>query len=200
MLARTNSSVAITGALSLNFSIAKLRYSCQEGLPEPPRTTKKRQQASAHDSDAKPVPPPRNGITARSLQDEQKRQAEPQESRTKPAKRNPIPQQLDAMHKNTNKSRGSKAMPNFDLQLTTLKRSRSPTLSEPTSTDDCGDELSLISEVWGQDNATSAIDPVAVEGCEVPPPKRSRTDVAVRSLGPPLSRKKVYHISSVSPH
>ena len=199
------------------FLVTKLGDSCQEGLLEPPRATKKRQQPIAHDPDAKPVPPPQNVITARSLQDEQKWRAKPMriapENRIKPAKRNPIPQLSAKAQENANtahnlrpigpnlelanhpKKRISKAMPNFDLQLTTLKRSRSPTPSESVLTDDCCDELPLISEGWEQDNTTPATDPVEIEGCEVPAPKRSRTDVAVGSLRPPASRKKVYRIS-----
>ncbi|KAF8559747.1 P-loop containing nucleoside triphosphate hydrolase protein [Imleria badia] len=184
-------------------------YCCHEGLLEPPRATKKRQQGIAHDSDAKLVPPPRN--KAKSLQDDGERQAEATqivpESRTKPSKRNPIPQQLDKMHENANtscnlrpigpnleanhpkKSRISKTTPNFDLQLTTLKRSRSTTPSESALTDDyC---FPLISEVREQDETTSEIDGLKIKECEVPPPKRSKMD---------LSRKKVYRISSVYPY
>lgn len=223
MLARTSSSVAITGALSLSPSIAKPRHSCQEGLLEPPRATKKRQQVKAHDSDAKRVPGSRGALATKSLQDEQKWQAEPiqivQETRTKPAKRNTIAQQSDKMHENANiarnlrpigpnlemlnhpkKSRSDKTVPNFDFKLMSLKRSRSPTPTERTITDECCDELPLISEVREKDNATSEIDLVEAEGCEVPPPKRSRTNVAADSLGPSSSHKKVHHISSVSPH
>ncbi|KAI9571366.1 DEAD-domain-containing protein [Boletus coccyginus] len=175
-------------------------YCCQEGLLEPPRATKKRQQA-------------------KSSQDEQKCKAGPTqvvpESRTKPAKRNFIPHQSDKMRENANgarpfrpslelanhskKSRISKAVPNFDLQLTTLKRSRSPIPSEPELSDHCCDEL-LISEVWEQDNTTSENDLVGVEGCEVPPPKRSKTNVTAGSLRPLGSHKKVYHTWSISPY
>ena len=171
----------------------------------------------------KHVPPPRNTIAARSLQDEQKWEAGPfqivTDNRTKPAKRKPIPQLLDKMHEKANtthnlhsirpslelandskKSRSSNATPNFDLKLTTLKRSRSPTPGESISTDDCWDEFPLISEVQERGNTISDVGPVEVEGCKIPPPKRSRMDVAAGSLGPLPSHKKVYCTSLVSPY
>lgn len=217
MLAKTSLSVVITGALSLYFfKVTKLGYSCHEGLLEPPRATKKRQQGIAQNSDATPVQPPRK--KAKSLQDERKQQAEITQSvlerRTKLSKGDPIPQQLVKPHEDTNaardlrsirpnlesanhskKSRISKIVPNFDLQLTTLKRSRSPTSSEFSLTDDCS--LPLISEVWEQDDTTFG---VKFKGCEVPPSKRNKVDVSAGLLGPRSLCKKVYQISSVCPY
>lgn len=221
MFARTNSSAVIIGASSLDSLIAKLGSSCQEGLLEPPRASKK-QKVNAHDCDAKPAPRPQKSIPERSLQDEQKWEARAQiamESQTNPAKRRSVPQRLDKVQEKANTARNSRPvglssklapdskkprsgnpMPNFDLQLTTLKRSRSPTPGASISTDDCWDELPLISEVWEQDNTMSEIGFVEVEGCEVPPSKRSRTDLAASSSGLPSSHKKVYCILSVSPY
>ncbi|KAF8447766.1 P-loop containing nucleoside triphosphate hydrolase protein [Boletus edulis BED1] len=166
-------------------------YCCQEGLPEPPRMTKKRQQGVT-DPDAKHVPPPRNvHVAAKLIQDEQTREAEATrivpESRTKPAKRNPTSRQLDKVHENagparnvrpigpnlemvdhSKKSKISKTVPNFDLQLTTLKRSRSASTGSALTDDSCG-ELPLVSEVWERNNTTSRIDHIQTKGCEVPP-------------------------------
>lgn len=219
MLARTNSSVVIIGALSLISTIAKLGSSCQEGLLEPPRASNKKQQIDVHGFDAKPTSLPQNADAGRSLQDEQKRKAGtnqiPTGSRTKPGKESPM--QLKKMHEKANivrknlvkarseldcdskKSWSSKTTPNFDLQLATLKRSRSPTSKSSISTADGSDELSFISKVREQDNTTLEVESVEVEECEVPPPKRSRLDVIGGLLPPSPSRKKVYCISSVSP-
>ncbi|KAG6376315.1 DEAD-domain-containing protein [Boletus reticuloceps] len=139
-------------------------YCCQEGLPEPPRVTKKRQQGiTTHDPDAKHVPPPRNvHVAAKLIQDEQTREAKATqivpESRTKLAKRNPTSRQLDKVHENADpernvcpigpnlemvdhskKSKISKTVPNFDLQLTTLKRSRSASTGSALTDDSCGE-------------------------------------------------------------
>lgn len=178
--------------------------------------TKKKRDAL--DSDANSVPSQRNNTTSL-LQNKQKRRADSiqvgQESRINRAKRNPDAQQGDKAEENadaarnlhavvlpdlgghsTKKSRNPKAVPNFDLQLTTLKRSRSPSPTDSTLDDYYDDELPLISEVWKQGNTASETDRVEAEGCEVPPPKRSRTDVSSSSSH---SNKKVCLISSVSP-
>lgn len=213
ILAKTSSSVVITGALSLIPLVTKLGHSCQEGLAEPPRATKKK-QVIANDSDVKPAASPTNTISARSLQDEKKWQGKVKvvsKSRTQPAKRNFGPRQPDKMGEDVNTTRNfhhiepnlestksskkptvSKTVPNFDLQLATLKHSRSPTPSEFGLTDD---ELPLISEVWepDRDNTKTEIDRIQTDSCGAPPPKRSKLDVAA-GLSEPSSRKKVYRI------
>ncbi|KAG9318654.1 putative ATP-dependent DNA helicase MER3 [Chiua virens] len=174
---------------------------CQEGLLEPPRATKKK--GITRDSDAKSVPQPRKVITAGSLQDEQrKRQAVLNQS--VPESRSCIQKNSHVVHENANatsnpllvvpsleltnrskKSRSDKAMPNFDLQLATLKRSRSPS---PVLTDGSCDEFPLISEGWEQDNMASE----EADGYELPPPsKRRRADVGITSCKPSLSPQKV---------
>jgi ATP-dependent DNA helicase HFM1/MER3 len=95
-------------------------------------------------------------------------------NRPEPLKRSSILQQLESLHENAaiarnlrltegqrlkltdgpKNSQPNKAVPNFDLQLTTLRRSRSPPPKTPPMDDD-GDELPLISEMLEQDKLTS---------------------------------------------
>ncbi|KAF9246342.1 P-loop containing nucleoside triphosphate hydrolase protein [Melanogaster broomeanus] len=149
------------------------------GLLEPPRAPKKKQQINVEDSDAKVVASQQRALNASSLiGDDPKRQTQSSQlvpvSRFKPPKGNSILQQLDSLHKNADiahnlrltkgqrlkltddskNAKPSKVVPNFDLQLTTLRRSRSPPLKTAPMADNC-DVLPLISEMLEQDETTS---------------------------------------------
>ncbi|KAF9227710.1 P-loop containing nucleoside triphosphate hydrolase protein [Gyrodon lividus] len=154
------------------------KYHCQEGLLEPPRASKKRQPMNTEDSVGKIVAPQQSATTARSKADDvQKRQTQTNQvvtvNRPKSHKRYPSLQQLESLHQNAytahnirpierqrskltdspKNARPSTAVPNFDLQLMTLRRSRSPAPKTAPANDDC--DLPLISEILEQDKTTS---------------------------------------------
>ncbi|KAF8844441.1 P-loop containing nucleoside triphosphate hydrolase protein [Paxillus ammoniavirescens] len=151
-------------------------FCCQEGLLEPPRVPKKKQRMDTESFHGKVVASQRSAPQTKSpSNDDGKRRTQTiQVVRPGPLRRGSIIQQLESLHENAAIARNlrltegqrlkltdgpknaqpSKAVPNFDLQLTTLRRSRSPPPKTPPMDDD-GDELPLISEILEQEKLTS---------------------------------------------
>ncbi|KIK97520.1 hypothetical protein PAXRUDRAFT_10143 [Paxillus rubicundulus Ve08.2h10] len=145
-------------------------YCCQEGLLEPPRAPKKKQRMDKESFHGKVVPSQQSATQTKSpTNDVGKRRTQTIQvvpiSHPEPVKRSSILQQLESLHKTAEgqplkltddpkNAHPSRAVPNFDLQLTTLKRSRSSP-PKTLSMDDDGDELPLISEILEQDKLAS---------------------------------------------